>query len=271
MCNLLKVSRAGYYKYLSHTPSKREMENKILKEYIQDIHSQFKSCYGYRRIKCELNARGIMVNHKRVYRLMKECNITGKHPRKKHGSYKKVHEELIKDNLLMQNFTAQNKNKVWVGDITYIPTNEGFLYLMAYMDVYTRKIVGWSMDKKMKEQLVLDALESAIWRESPSTGLIVHTDRGSQFVGKRYQCEIEKHGIIASMSKPGNPYDNAIKESFNKSLKTEILDRNKLFPTRDDAKKVIFEYIELFYNRKRRHSSLGYISPLEFEKSNPTK
>lgn len=270
MCKILKVSRAGYYKYLEHIPSKREMENKALKECILDIHSQFKMCYGYRRIKCELNARGIMVNHKRVYRLMKECNITGKHPRKKHGSYKKVKEELIKDNLLMQNFTAKEKNKVWVGDITYIPTKEGFLYLMAYMDVYTRKIVGWSMDNKMKEQLVIDALISAISREIPSTGLIVHTDRGSQFVGKRYQCEIEKHGIIASMSNPGNPYDNAIMESFNKSLKTELLNNDTLFPTRDAAKKAIFEYIELFYNRKRRHSSLGYVSPLEFEKLNPT-
>lgn len=197
---------------------------------------------------------------------MKECNISGKHPRKKHGSYKKVKEELIKDNLLMQNFSADNKNDTWVGDITYIPTKEGFLYLMVYIDVYTRKIVGWSMDKNMSEQLVIDALESAIWSEPPSAGLIVYTDRGSQFVGKRYQSEIEKHNIVASMSKPGNSYDNAIMESFNKSLKTEILNSNEIFSTRDEAKKAIFEYIELFYNRKRRHSSLGYLSPLEFEK-----
>jgi putative transposase len=271
MCKLLKVSRSGYYKYLAHIPSKREIKNMALKEYIQDIHSQFKQCYGCRRIKCELNARGISVNHKRVYRLMKECSISGKHPRKKHGNYKKVKEELIKDNLLMQNFSAESKNKTWVGDITYIPTKEGFLYLMVYMDVYSRKIVGWSMDKKMREQLAIDALESAIWRENPKSSLIIHTDRGSQFIGKRYQSEIEKHGIIASMSKPGNPYDNAIMESFNKSLKTEMLDNKNGYHTREDAKKAIFEYIELFYNRKRRHSALGYISPIEFENLNPTK
>lgn len=130
---------------------------------------------------------------------------------------------------------------------------------MAYMDVYSRKIVGWSMDKKMREQLAIDALESAIWRENPKAGLIIHTDRGSQFIGKRYQSEIDKHGIIASMSKPGNPYDNAIIESFNKCLKIEMLDNKNRYHTRDDAKKAIFEYIELFYNRKRRHSEIGYI------------
>lgn len=271
MCKLLKVSRAGYYKYLNHIPSKRSVENEALKEYIRDIHNQFKMCYGYRRIKSELDARGMIVNHKRIYRLMKECGISGKHPRKKNGNYKKVQEQLIKDNILMQNFSADMKNKTWVGDITYIPTKEGFLYLMAYMDVYTRKIVGWSMDKNMREQLVINALEPAIWNESPNEGLVVHTDRGSEFIGKRYQIEVEKHGIIPSMSNAGNPYDNAIMESFNKSLKTEMMDSNKVFATREEAKKAVFEYIELFYNRKRRHSSLGYLSPLEYEKLNLSK
>ncbi len=155
MCNVLKISRSGYYKYLNHTPSKRSVENEALTEYIKDIHNQFKMCYGYRRIKFELDARGIIVNHKRIYRLMKECGISGKHPRKKNGNYKKIKEQLIKNNILMQDFSADMKNKIWVGDITYIPTKEGFLYLMAYMDVYTRKIVGWSMDKNMREQLVI--------------------------------------------------------------------------------------------------------------------
>jgi putative transposase len=271
MCKLLKVSRSGYYKYINKTPSKRSVENEALKEYITDIHNQFKMCYGYRRVKIELDVRGIIVNHKRVYRIMRECGLSGKHPRKKHGNYKKVQQDLIKDNILMQDFSADMRNKTWVGDITYIPTKEGFLYLMAYMDVYTRKIVGWSMDKNMREQLVLDALESAICSEAPGEGLIVHTDRGTQFIGKRYQAEIEKHGIVPSMSNAGNPYDNAIMESFNKSLKTEMMDNNKVFATREEAKKAIFEYIELFYNRKRRHSSLGYLSPLEYEKLNLTK
>ncbi|MCR8746022.1 IS3 family transposase [Romboutsia lituseburensis] len=152
-----------------------------------------------------------------------------------------------------------------------MPTSEGFLYLMAYMDVYSRKIVVWSMDKNMREQLVIDALESAIWRENPKADLIVHTARGSQFIRKRYQSQIDKYGIVASMSKPGNPYDNAIMESFNKSLKTEMFDNKNTYRTREDAKKAIFEYIELFYNRKRRHSALGYVSPIEFENLNPTK
>lgn len=126
MCKLLKISRSGYYKYLAYTQSKREIENMALKEYMQDIHGQFKQCYGYRRIKCELDARGLFVNHKRVYRLMKECSISGKHPRKKYGNYKKVKEELIKENLLMKKFSTDSKNKIWVGDITYTPTKEVF-------------------------------------------------------------------------------------------------------------------------------------------------
>ncbi|WP_432404147.1 IS3 family transposase [Wukongibacter sp. M2B1] len=182
-----------------------------------------------------------MLIKKRVYRLMKEAGISGKHPRRKHGNYEKVSKELITDNLLMQNFTASNRNEIWFGDITYIPTKEGFLYLMAFMDVYSRKIVGWSMAKHMREQLALDALESAILGESPKSGLVIHTGRGSQFIGKRFQSELKKNGITASMSRSGNPYDNAIMESFNKSLKTELLYENKTFTSRNEAKKAIFE------------------------------
>lgn len=271
MCKILNVSRSGYYVYINHKPSKREIENKILLEYIKDIHSQFKECYGYRRIKRELDDMNIIVDQKRVYRLMREAGIKGKHPRKKHGRYKILKEQMIKENLLKQDFSAKKVNETWVGDITYIPTKEGFIYLMVYMDVYTRKIVGWSMHNNMREQLVIDALEAAVFSEHPKPGLVIHTDRGSQFVGKRYQSELDKYGIVSSMSKPGNPYDNAMVESFNKSLKTEIFDENKIFIDRNEAKKAIFDYIELFYNRKRRHSSIGYISPLEFEKLNLSK
>ena len=168
-----------------------------------------------------------------------------------------------------QNFKTDNKNKIWVGDITYIKTREGFLYLMVYLDVFTRKVVGWSMNKRMTEELAIEALQTAIWAENPPSGLVVHTDRVSQFIGKNYRDLFKKYGYVSSMSRPGNPYDNALAESFHKSLKTELMEeKGKQFVSREIAKKAIFEYIELHYNRKRRHSALGYMSPRQFELQN---
>lgn len=189
-------------------------------------------------------------------------------PEKKHANYRKVSKTLVSENILTQNFGAEDKNKVWVGDITYIKTKEGFLYLMVYLDVYTRKVAGWSMDNRMKEQLALNAIQAAVWAENPPQELIVHTDRGSQFIGKKYKDLLNKHGLIASMSRPGNPYDNAVVEAIHKTLKTELMRGLRAFDSRETAKKAVFEYIEIFYNRQRRHSALGYKSPRQFEMQN---
>jgi putative transposase len=253
---------------LNAVKSKRDLENEALTKVISEIYQQYKKRYGYRRITAELRSRGIMVNHKRTSRLMTKLGYAGEYPRKKRGSYRKVAETLISENILEQKFSAEGKNKIWVGDITYIKTREGFLYLMVYLDVYSRKVVGWSMDKTMNEQLAINALQSAVWSEKPLQGLIIHTDRGSQFIGKQYKDMLNKHGFKASMSRPGNPYDNAVAESFHKTLKTELVRGNGIFDGREVAKKAVFEYIEIFYNRQRKHSALGYLSPRQFEQQN---
>ncbi|MCM0761405.1 IS3 family transposase [Sporomusa sphaeroides DSM 2875] len=265
MCRILKVSRAGYYKYLNTEKSKRDLENEALTKIISEIYQQYKKRYGYRRITAELRSRGIKVNHKRISRIMRKLGYSGDYPRKKHGNYRKVAETLISENILEQKFIAEGKNKIWVGDITYIKTREGFLYLMVYLDIYTRKVVGWSMDKTMSEQIAIDALQAAVWSEKPPRGLIIHTDRGSQFIGKQYKDMLLRHGFKASMSRPGNPYDNAVAESFHKTLKTELVRNSGIFTSREIAKKSVFEYIEIFYNRQRKHSALGYLSPRQFE------
>lgn len=268
MCQVLRVSPGGYYKNLHAGKSRRDIENEVLRETITEIYLQYKKRYGYRRIKAELDARGLKVNHKRIMMRMRELGFAGEYPRKKRANYRKVSETLVSENILAQNFGAEDKNKVWVGDITYIRTKEGFLYLMVYLDVYTRKVVGWSMDNRMKEQLALNAIQAAVWAENPSPELIVHTDRGSQFIGKKYKDLLNKHGLIASMSRPGNPYDNAVAEAFHKTLKTELMREIRIFDTREIARKAVFEYIEMFYNRQRRHSALGYKSPRQFEMQN---
>jgi len=265
MCSVLKVSRAGYYKFIHARKSRRAIENEVLNEEITEIYFQYKKRYGYRRIKAELESRGRKVNHKRIVLRMRELGFAAEYPRKKHGVYRKSAGDLASENILGQYFRAEDKNKIWVGDITYIKTREGFLYLMVYLDVYTRKVIGWAMDKQMREQLALTAIQAAVWAESPMPGLVVHTDRGSQFMGKKYKDLLSKHGLIASMSRPGNPYDNAVAEAFHKTLKTELMRGMGMFANREIAKKAVFEYIEIFYNRQRRHSALGYKSPRQFE------
>ena len=169
-------------------------------------------------------------------------------------------------NHLNREFDVKEKNRVWVGDITYIPTREGNEYLMVYLDICTRKVVGWSMKRHMREQLALDAFNDAVSRENPSVGLMVHTDRGVQFMSNRYNALVKRKGAFISMSRGGNPWDNAMIEAFNKSLKTELVDKKHPFETREIARNAVFEYIEIFYNPKRFHSALGYKSPIEFEK-----
>ena len=266
MCDVLKIYRSTYYNSVNRKPTKRDIENLALTDIIKRIFGEYKSRYGSKRILRELRSRGIYVNHKRIERIMKENGLKAKYSCKRHGRYSKEYKAFFHPNYLNREFDVKERNKVWVGDITYIPTKEGYEYLMVYLDICTRKVVGWSINRHMREQLAIEALNDAYNRESPESGLMVHTDRGSQFMSDRYNALVKRKGAYISMSRGGNPWDNAVVEAFNKSLKTELVDKKHPFETREIARKAIFEYIEMFYNPRRLHSALGYKSPIAFEK-----
>jgi putative transposase len=251
---------------INRKPTKRDIENLALTDIIKSIFAEFKQRYGSKRILRELDNRGIHVNHKRVERIMRENGLKAKYSCKKHGRYSKAYQLSIHPNHLNREFKVKKKNKVWAGDITYIPTKEGHEYLMVFLDLCTRKVIGWSIKKHMREQLALDALNDAFNRESPEPGLMIHTDRGAQFMSIRYESLVKRKGAFMSMSRGGTPLDNAVVEAFNKSLKTELVDKKHPFESREVARNAVFEYIEMFYNPKRFHSALGYKSPIEFEK-----
>jgi len=266
MCDVLKICKSSYYYSTNRKPTKRDIENLALTDIIKKVFSQYKGRYGSKRILREIRSRRIYINHKRVERIMAENGLKAKHPCKRHGRYSKAYKESFAPNHLGREFSVGEKNKVWVGDITYIPTKEGYEYLMVYLDLFSRKVVGWSINRHMREQLAIEAINDAFNRESPTGGLMVHTDRGPQFMNDRYNALIKRKGAFISMSRGGNPYDNAVMEAFIKSLKSELVDKKHPFETREIARKEVFEYIEMFYNPIRLHSALGYKSPIEFEK-----
>jgi transposase InsO family protein len=263
MCKALNVSRSGYYAYLSRPESNRSKENKKLLETIKQIHDDTRRIYGAPRIQRSL-PDGQKASLGRVARIMRINGIRSKTVKKYKATTNSKHNYPIAENRLNQCFTAEKSNEKWVSDITYIWTEEGWLYLAGVMDLYGRKLVGWSMDSRMKTELVSSALKQAIGRTGASKGLIIHSDRGVQYASKEYQDLLKKHGFICSMSRKGNCYDNAPMESFWGKLKTEWLNDYK-FKTRDEAKKAVFEYIELFYNRKRTHSTNDYSPPFSLQ------
>jgi len=264
MCQVFKVSRSGYYAWLKRPKSNRAIENEKLLKEIKRVYKESRKLYGSIRITKKLNNEGIKCSRNRVYRLMKKNNISSIMKRKFRATTNSKHNYPVVPNLLNQNFSAEKPNQVWVSDITYIYTNEGWLYLAAILDLFDRKIVGWSMDSTMTQQLVINALNNAVGRRKPEKGLIHHSDRGSQYASKAYQNLLKNYGMKASMSRKGNCYDNACIESFFGTLKTELVYFCK-YVTRSEAKSSIFEYIELFYNTSRLHSSLGYKSPKDYE------
>jgi Transposase and inactivated derivatives len=257
---------SSYYYSVNRKTTERDIENLALTDIIKKVFGEYKGRYGSKRILRELRSREIYVNHKRVERIMAQNGLKAKYSCKRHGRYSKAYMASFNPNYLNREFDVKERNKVWVGDITYIPTKEGYEYLMAYLDLFSRKVVGWSVNRHLREQLAIDALNDAFNRENPGGGLMVHTDRGAQFLSDRYNALIKRKGAFISMSRGGNPYDNAVMEAFNKSLKSELIDKKHPFETRDLARKEIFEYIEMFYNPVRLHSALGYKSPIEFEK-----
>jgi putative transposase len=264
MSKMLKVSRNGYYKFLQSKPSKHNKENVELLEKIKKVHKESRRTYGSPRIHAELLEQGETCSRKRTAKIMRDAGIQAKMKKRFKVTTKVNPKAQAAPNLLRQDFTASKANQRWVADMTYIQTAEGWLYLAAVLDLYSRRIVGLAMSDRMTADLVAIALEQALTRRKPSTGLIHHSDRGCQYTSHQFQALLKEKGIIVSMSGTGNCYDNAAMESFFHTLKTEHVHFEQ-FKTRHQAQASIFEYIEVFYNRKRRHSTLGYLSPLAFE------
>lgn len=264
MCRLLTVSVSGYYSWLNRKPSTREEANRNLANKIKAIFDDERSRAGAPRITQRLNNEGEPVNRHRVARIMQLHGWRARAAKKFKATTNSNHRLPVAPNLLQQNFLAYKPNEKWVSDITYVWTEEGWLYLAVVMDLYSRMVVGWALSERMTAQLVIDALQMAIWRRKPPRGLILHSDRGSQYCSHDYQKLLTLHGLVCSMSKRGDCFDNASMESWNHSFKVEAIHGEK-FMTRSIAKNHVFEYIEIYYNRKRLHSGLGYKSPVLFE------
>ena len=264
MCRLLNVSVSGYYAFLDRSSSNRERENQILAQKIKSIYEDHKCRSGSPRITKRLQKEGIRIGKNRVARIMHEHGWRAKAAKKYKATTNGSHNLPVAENLLKQDFAASHENEKWVSDITYIATQEGWLYLAIVMDLYSRKIIGWSLSERMTSKLVIDALQMALWHRCMPKGVIVHSDRGSQYCSYAYQALLKNHRLVCSMSKRGDCYDNAAMESWNHSLKVEAI-HGERSETREIAKQHVFEYIEVYYNRKRLHSTLGYMTPDEFE------
>ena len=265
MCRLAQVSRAGFYRYLQpRHPGEEEME---VRNAIHEIVLEHRGRYGYRRVAVELGRRGMAVNHKRVLRLMREDNLLGIEPRAFVATTQSNHEAEVYLNLASRmKLTAINQ--LWVADITYIRLRQEFVYLAVVLDVFSRKVVGWALDRTLTARLPLLAMERAIALRQPAPGLVHHSDRGVQYCSEQYTRLLQIHGIVPSMSRPGNPYDNAFCESFIKTLKREQINANK-YQYIDELSAQLEEFIDRYYNRLRMHSALGYKTPEEFEAAHP--
>jgi transposase InsO family protein len=241
------------------------MKDMQLKQKIIKIYQKSRKTYGSPRIYQQLLREGDVVGKKRIERLMQEMGIKALAKRKYKVTTDSAHTKPVAKNYLNRQFTPERPNKYWVADITYIATGEGWLYLATIMDLYSRKIIGWSIHNRLTKELVITSLYMALKQRNLSSDLLLHSDRGSQYASRLYQLLLVKHGIRCSMSEKGNCWDNAVMESFYHTLKVELIYQNT-YQTRREARRAIFEYIEIFYNRERLHSSLGYCSPEEYEK-----
>jgi transposase InsO family protein len=265
LCQTLGVGSAGYYAWRQRSPSARQHRHTTLLVAIRAIHAEVKQRYGSPRMHAELLARGYQCCANTVAKLMRDHGIRAKTARQfRIRTTDSDHDLPVADNLLDRNFHSSEGNEAWVSDITYIPTQQGWLYLAAVEDLYSRRVVGWAMAEQMDSRLVVDALELAVQRRLPEEGLLSHSDRGSQYASEHYQTLLARHGIVCSMSRLGDCWDNAPMESFFASLKKELV-HGAHFASRAEARAALFEYIEVFYNNQRRHSSLGYVSPAEYE------
>jgi transposase InsO family protein len=266
LCATLEVSPAGYYAWQRRPRSAQEQRRAALVVAIRAIHAEVKARYGSPRIHAELVARGHACSVTTVAKLMRQHGIAAKTKRKFRHTTDSDHDLPVAPNLLDRQFNPSGANESWVADITYIPTRDGWLYLAAVEDLYSRRVVGWAMADHVQSRLVVDALEMAVQRRLPGVGLLAHSDRGSQYASDHYRRLLAEHGIDCRMSRRGDCWDNAPMESFFASLKKELV-HDADFATRAEGRAAVFEYIEVFYNGQRRHSWLGYVSPAEYEQS----
>lgn len=264
MCRALAVSAAGYYAWTTRPESRRGQRNRGLLVEIRTLHAQSRRSYGSPRITHDLRAGGHRVSEKRVARLMRIDGIRAKTVKKWKATTDSRHKLPVAANTLNRQFTVNVPNRVWAGDISYCWTEEGWLYLAVVLDLYSRAVIGWAMGARLTADLATDALTMALWRRKPKPGLLHHSDRGVQYASGDYQRLLAAHNIACSMSRKGNCWDNSCVESFFGTLKKELV-HDRRYATREQAKQDIFEWIEVFYNRQRRHSTLGYRSPAEFE------
>jgi len=266
MCDVLEVSRSGFYHWTKRGPSLRARSNRKLDRRIGEIFGHHRQCYGVPRITDELHDEGIECSENRVARRMRVLGLSAIQAKKFKVTTDSNHSKPVAPDLIEQDFSAQAPNEKWVSDITYCWTDEGWLYLAVVMDLYSRAIVGWSMSRRMTQHLVCDALTMALFRRHFPKDTIIHSDRGSQYCSKRYQRLIRNNGLRCSMGRRANCYDNAAMESFFHTLKVELIHRER-YVTRRIAKHRIFEYIETYYNRQRKHSAIGHRIPMLFEQA----
>jgi putative transposase len=264
LCRLLGVSRSGYYAWRRRPRSEKARFDAVLSEKIETIHRNSRATYGAPRVHAELRAIGIRCSRKRVARLMRRAKLRGCLRGRRMRTTHRVALQQAAADLVERNFASEEPDRLWVADITYVRSKEGFVYLAFILDACSRKVVGWSMATHLRTEIVVDALQMAIARRKPSPGLVHHSDRGVQYTSLFFGKRLEDEGLLPSMGRVGSAYDNALAEAFAATLKTELLYRSSL-PTREVVKTAIFEYIEGFYNSRRRHSALGYLSPAEFE------
>ena len=268
LCALLKVSRSGFYAWRSRPPSARSVADGVLTEQIRALHTASRHTYGSPRIHDDLTDAGVRVGRKRVARLMRQAGLHGVHRRSWRHFTKADPAAVPAPDLVSRNFTAPGPDRTWVADVTYVPTVEGWLYLATVMDVFSRRIVGWSMDSNRKTQLVCDAVAMAVAnRGGKVTGVIHHSDRGGEYTSRQLELELRRAGALASMGSVADCYDNSMAESFFATLETELFwaQPGRRFTSHREAKLAIFDYIEIFYNRQRRHTSIGHVPPVTYE------
>ena len=264
MCRVLQVSRAGYYAWCQRPAAPRTLKDQTLALEVATIHRESRGRYGSPRVHAELRERGQCTGRKRVARLMRAAGLYGRERRRFRHTTDSGHGMAIKGNLLARRFAVLAPNTSWVTDITYLWTLDGWLYLAVILDLFSRRVVGWALSERLERGVALDALKMALQNRQPPQGLLHHSDRGSQYASHEYQQLLAAHGLLCSMSRKGNCWDNAVAESFFATLKVELSYRSH-WRSRTQARSEVFEYIEVFYNRQRRHSALGYLSPDEFE------
>jgi putative transposase len=265
LARVLGVSPSGYYAWCERPPSAHAQANQVLLAQIRVSHEESRGTYGAPRVHADLQAQGIRCGRKRIARLMREADLAGAQRRRYRGTTRQAREAIVAPDLVQRDFTASARDQLWVADITYVPTTEGWLYLATVLDAWSRRIVGWAMADTLQTDLVVEALTMAVWNRRPTVGVVHHSDRGAQYTSLAFSRRCRDAGVAPSMGSVGDAYDNALAESFFASLKTELLLRHT-FATRKAARVALFDYIEGFYNSHRLHSALGFLSPAEFER-----